>query len=204
MNFAQCVTFILAVNQTYFFVSCVCVGSIEERIFQRQVSKQGLSGTVVDLGKGAEHTSFSTSELRDLFTLTDTPCITHDLLACSCSMDGSVPGQPPKRRINTPTTAAVFFGWPKPSVTRSLTPSPPRSLLSAASQVEEEQLSDRRCQLGRQGDRGGASQKPLSMSELMQWRHFSGDTATFSDPYLDHARNHITFAFQTTVSHTHQ
>lgn len=39
------------------------------------------------------------------------------------------------------------------------------------------------------------------MSELMQWRHFSGDTRTFSDPYLDRARQHITFAFQTTVSH---
>lgn len=68
-------------------------GTIEERIFQRQVSKQGLSGTVVDLGKGSEHTSFSTSELRDLFSLTDTPSLTHDLLNCSCSMDGSVQGK---------------------------------------------------------------------------------------------------------------
>lgn len=61
-------------------------------MFQRQVSKQGLSGTVVDLGKAAEHTSFSTNELRDLFSLTDTPCLTHDLLGCSCRMDGSVVG----------------------------------------------------------------------------------------------------------------
>uniref|UniRef100_G3P371 RAD54 homolog B n=1 Tax=Gasterosteus aculeatus aculeatus TaxID=481459 RepID=G3P371_GASAC len=132
-------------------------GTIEERIFQRQVSKQGLSGTVVDLGKRAEHTSFSTSELRDLFSLTDTLSLTHDLLNCSCVMDGSAQQQP---------------------------------------------VSDRPCQLGRQGDRGGAPQKHLSMSELMQWRHFSGDTHSFSDPYLDLARNHITFAFQTTISHT--
>lgn len=68
---------------------CFLTGTIEERIFQRQVSKQGLSGTVVDLGKGADHTSFSTSELRDLFSLTHTPCLTHDLLSCSCTMDGS-------------------------------------------------------------------------------------------------------------------
>lgn len=46
------------------------------------------------------------------------------------------------------------------------------------------------------------TQKHLSMSELMQWRHFSGDTQSFSDPYLDHARHHITFAFQTTICHT--
>ncbi|KAK5862332.1 hypothetical protein PBY51_017741 [Eleginops maclovinus] len=149
-------------KKTVHIYRLLTAGTIEERIFQRQVSKQGLSGTVVDLGKKAEHTSFSTSELRDLFSLTDTLCLTHDLLNCSCSMDGSV----------------------------------------HAVEEEDEQVSARPCQLGRQGDRGGAPQKPLSMSELMQWRHFSGDTHTFSDPYLDLARKHITFAFQTTISHT--
>nr|XP_019965375.1 PREDICTED: DNA repair and recombination protein RAD54B-like isoform X1 [Paralichthys olivaceus] len=150
-------------KKTVHIYRLLTAGTIEERIFQRQVSKQGLSGTVVDLGKGAEHTSFSSNELRDLFSLTDTPSLTHDLLNCSCSMDGSV-------------QAAV---------------------------EEEVPVFDRPCQLGRQGDRGGvAVPKHLSMSELMQWRHFSGDTHTFADPYLDNARNHITFAFQTTISHT--
>ncbi|XP_077432502.1 DNA repair and recombination protein RAD54B isoform X2 [Vanacampus margaritifer] len=133
-------------------------GTIEERIFQRQVSKQGLSGTVVDLGKGSEHASFSTSELRDLFSLTDTPSLTHDLLKCSCDMDGSV---------------------------------------NDIKEKEDEAPGNRPCQLGR--DRGSSAQKHLSMSELTQWRHFSGDAHTFSDPYLDHARDHITFAFQTTI-----
>ena len=76
-----------------------------------------------------------------------------------------------------------------------------------AVEEELEPVSARPCQLGRLGDRageGGVSQKHLSMSELMHWRHFSGDTATFSDPYLDHARNHITFAFQSTMSHAAQ
>ncbi|KAF7669720.1 hypothetical protein LDENG_00147250 [Lucifuga dentata] len=151
-------------RKTVHIYRLLTAGTIEERIFQRQVSKQGLSGTVVDLGKGAEHISFSTSELRNLFSLTNTASLTHDLLNCSCSMDGSV--------------HAVI--------------------------EEEEQTSDRPCQLGRQGDRGSAAQKHLSISELMQWRHFSGDTQTFSDAYLDHARKHITFAFQTTISHTPQ
>ncbi|KAK5605861.1 hypothetical protein CRENBAI_004772 [Crenichthys baileyi] len=152
-------------KKTVHIYRLLTAGTIEERIFQRQVSKQGLSGTVVDLGKAAEHTSFSTSELRDLFSLTDTACLTHDLLSCSCSTDGSVNDM----------------------------------------EVEEvEHVSERPCQLGRQGDRRGAAQKHLSMSELMRWRHFSGDTHSFSDPYLDHARSHITFAFQTTISHTAQ
>uniref|UniRef100_A0A3B5A9B9 DNA repair and recombination protein RAD54B-like n=1 Tax=Stegastes partitus TaxID=144197 RepID=A0A3B5A9B9_9TELE len=152
-------------KKTVHIYRLLTAGTIEERIFQRQVSKQGLSGTVVDLGKGSEHTSFSTSELRDLFSLTDTPSLTHDLLNCGCSMDGSING----RLVNT-----------------------------------TEEAPDRPCQLGRQGDRGRATQKHLSMSELTQWRHFSGDTHTFSDAYLDHARSHITFAFQTTVSHAAQ
>ncbi|XP_029959373.1 DNA repair and recombination protein RAD54B [Salarias fasciatus] len=154
-------------KKTVHIYRLLTAGTIEERIFQRQVSKQGLSGTVVDLGKGTEHASFSISELRDLFSLSDTPCLTHDLLNCDCSLDGTV---------------------------------------NALSE-EEEPVHDRPCQLGRQGDRrgaAGATQKHLSMSELMQWRHFSGDTHTFSDPYLDLARNHITFAFQTTISHATQ
>ncbi|XP_039885593.1 DNA repair and recombination protein RAD54B [Simochromis diagramma] len=151
-------------KKTVHIYRLLTAGTIEERIFQRQVSKQGLSGTVVDMGKGAEHTSFSTSDLRDLFSLTETPCLTHDLLNCGCGMDGT---------------------------------------LSAITE-EEELVSERPCQLGRQGDRKGATQKHLSMSELMQWRHFSGDTHSFSDPYLDHARNNITFAFQTTISHATQ
>ncbi|KAK6326932.1 hypothetical protein J4Q44_G00025770 [Coregonus suidteri] len=151
-------------KKTVHIYRLLTAGTIEERIFQRQVSKQGLSGTVVDLGKGAEHTSFSSNELRDLFSLTDTPCLTHDLLHCSCSMDGSAPEE----------------------------------------EEDEEPASDRPCQLGRQGDRDGAGQKHLSMSELMQWRHFSGGTHTFRDAYLDHARNHISFAFQSTISHTTQ
>uniref|UniRef100_A0A3P8RT06 RAD54 homolog B n=1 Tax=Amphiprion percula TaxID=161767 RepID=A0A3P8RT06_AMPPE len=146
-------------KKTVHIYRLLTAGTIEERIFQRQVSKQGLSGTVVDLGKGSEHTSFSTSELRDLFSLTDTPSLTHDLLNCNCTVV----------------------------------------------EEEEEPAPDRPCQLGRHhGDRGKASQKHLSMSELMQWRHFSGDTHTFSDTYLDHARHHITFAFQTTISHAAQ
>ncbi len=64
------------------------VGSIEEKIYQRQVSKQGLSGTVVDLSKKAEHTSFSAEELRDLFSFEpNTTCLTHDLLDCQCTGD---------------------------------------------------------------------------------------------------------------------
>ncbi|KAF4798031.1 hypothetical protein TURU_066506 [Turdus rufiventris] len=60
-------------------------GSIEEKIYQRQISKQDLSGAVVDLSKTSEHTHFSVEELKNLFTLhEDSSCVTHDLLECDC------------------------------------------------------------------------------------------------------------------------
>lgn len=61
-------------------------GTIEEKIYQRQISKQGLSGAVVDLTRSSEHIQFSVEELKDLFTLhEDSPCVTHDLLGCECA-----------------------------------------------------------------------------------------------------------------------
>lgn len=62
-------------------------GSIEEKIYQRQITKQGLN-TVVDFkneGGGGGVAKFSLEDLKDLFSLHDnTLCDTHDLLGCSC------------------------------------------------------------------------------------------------------------------------
>lgn len=61
-------------------------GTIEEKIYQRQISKQGLSGAVVDLTRTSEHMQFSVEELKNLFTLHESShCITHDLLNCDCT-----------------------------------------------------------------------------------------------------------------------
>ncbi|XP_033124667.1 DNA repair and recombination protein RAD54B-like [Anneissia japonica] len=61
-------------------------GTIEEKIYQRQISKQGLSGAVVDANIDTK-SAFSTEELKDLFTLhDDSPCVTHDLLNCDCAL----------------------------------------------------------------------------------------------------------------------
>ncbi|XP_053343890.1 DNA repair and recombination protein RAD54B isoform X1 [Clarias gariepinus] len=137
-------------------------GTIEEKIYQRQVSKQGLSGAVVDLGKKGEHINFSVEELRDLFTFDpNTDCLTHDLLGCKCSGDGTM-----------------------------------------ADVVEDVTIATgRACQLGRRPDAANIPQR-VSMSELMQWKHFSGTVSSYGDVYLDHAQSHITFAFQSTTSKT--
>ncbi|KAG9903909.1 DNA repair protein rhp54, partial [Aureobasidium melanogenum] len=65
-------------------------GALEEKIFQRQLTKQGLADSIVD--NKANASSFTPEELRDLFTLDSREgCQTHDLLGCDCACDGSVP-----------------------------------------------------------------------------------------------------------------
>jgi DNA repair and recombination protein RAD54B len=66
----------------------VVQGAIEEKIYQRQVTKTGLSDSVVDSKKTAQ--GFTTEELRDLFRLDENAtCSTHDLLGCDCEGMGN-------------------------------------------------------------------------------------------------------------------
>ncbi|XP_005362454.1 DNA repair and recombination protein RAD54B [Microtus ochrogaster] len=130
-------------------------GTIEEKIYQRQISKQGLSGAVVDLTRSCEHIQFSVEELKDLFTLhEDSPCVTHDLLGCEC---GGGKG---------PTDGAL-----------------------------DAPVTSRQCQLGPQHQKSH-SLRPLSMSQLKQWQHFSGDNLNLTDPFLERIRENASFFFQ--------
>ncbi|XP_018415698.1 PREDICTED: DNA repair and recombination protein RAD54B isoform X2 [Nanorana parkeri] len=116
-------------------------GTLEEKIYQRQISKQGLSGAVVDLAKKSEHICFSVDELRDLFTLDeDSDCVTHDLLDCGCTQTKHYPDITPGRPLNK-------------------------------------------------------LNKNVSMSELMEWKHFSMEQSA-DDPFLQSGREYISFVFQ--------
>ncbi|XP_076053283.1 DNA repair and recombination protein RAD54B-like isoform X2 [Oratosquilla oratoria] len=78
-------------TKTVYIYRLLLTGSIEEKIYQRQVSKQGLSGIVVD-ARQSSRTQFSREELKDLFGFhVDTTCFTHDLMDCQCDMMGSLP-----------------------------------------------------------------------------------------------------------------
>ncbi|KAL4747704.1 hypothetical protein BDW72DRAFT_182061 [Aspergillus terricola var. indicus] len=62
-------------------------GSLEEKIWQRQVTKIGLADSVMENKDSVAQ--FSRDELRDLFRLdVESKCQTHDLLACSCGGKG--------------------------------------------------------------------------------------------------------------------
>jgi DNA repair and recombination protein RAD54B len=71
-------------------------GGMDEKIYQRQVTKIGLADSVIDGKESAS--SFSTSELRDLFRLDLLAgCQTHDLLGCDCKGLAVDPKPPPSR-----------------------------------------------------------------------------------------------------------
>lgn len=65
----------------------VMAGGLDEKIWQRQVTKLGLASNIMDQKGGANN--FSQDELRDLFRLDEgSSCQTHDLLGCGCKGRG--------------------------------------------------------------------------------------------------------------------
>uniref|UniRef100_A0A1I8IJG2 Helicase ATP-binding domain-containing protein n=1 Tax=Macrostomum lignano TaxID=282301 RepID=A0A1I8IJG2_9PLAT len=91
-------------------------GSIEERIFLRQVKKLGLSRSILDSASGAASAlisgangskksstpRFTRQELAELFTFVgDTDCLAHDCLNCRClgsgGGDDEQPAAPPQQ-----------------------------------------------------------------------------------------------------------
>ncbi|XP_069456727.1 DNA repair and recombination protein RAD54B isoform X2 [Ovis canadensis] len=135
-------------------------GTIEEKIYQRQISKQGLSGAVVDLSKTSDHIQFSVEELKNLFTLHESShCVTHDLLDCECTGENHTGDSLEKLPVS------------------------------------------RNCQLGPHQQKCD-SLKPLSMSQLKQWKHFPGDHLNLTDPFLERIRENVSFFFQNITNQT--
>ncbi|KAG2177342.1 hypothetical protein INT43_007999 [Umbelopsis isabellina] len=61
-------------------------GTIDEKIFQRQLNKHSLSESIIGLNDEPSADHFTKNQIRDLFRLdTETYCQTHDLLDCQCS-----------------------------------------------------------------------------------------------------------------------
>ncbi|KAH9830730.1 SNF2 family N-terminal domain-containing protein [Rhodofomes roseus] len=73
-----------------FIYRFLTAGAIDEKIYQRQVTKLGLSDSL--MGNGAESSksdSFTRKDLQDIFTIyPHTACHTHDLLECPCESSG--------------------------------------------------------------------------------------------------------------------
>jgi superfamily II DNA or RNA helicase len=73
-------------NKKVYLYRTLATGTIEEKIFQRQVAKLSLADSVV-AGDADAMPDFSLKDLRDIFTYRGEESIsdTHDLLACRCA-----------------------------------------------------------------------------------------------------------------------
>ncbi|GAA6032918.1 hypothetical protein JCM8097_000048 [Rhodosporidiobolus ruineniae] len=84
-------------TRTCFIYRFFTAGTIDEKVFQRQLTKQSLSSSVMgeegEAGAAAKGgNTFSSDELRAIFTLhDDTACNTHDLLGCRCHFGETLP-----------------------------------------------------------------------------------------------------------------
>lgn len=63
-------------------------GAIDEKIFQRQLMKNNLSDMFLDEKAESALNIFDFDDLKDLFTIVDTNCNTHDLIDCDCDGAG--------------------------------------------------------------------------------------------------------------------
>ncbi|KAK2582718.1 hypothetical protein KPH14_004988 [Odynerus spinipes] len=74
-------------KKSVYIYRLLMAGTIEEKIYQRQISKTNLSEVVVNATNLAS-LKLSSSELKDLFSLVlDTDSLTHDLMNCTCDKE---------------------------------------------------------------------------------------------------------------------
>ncbi|XP_055623228.1 DNA repair and recombination protein RAD54B-like [Toxorhynchites rutilus septentrionalis] len=90
-------------TQKVFIYRLLTAFSIEEKIFQRQISKTSLSATVVDQKQKLCNLKFADEELKDLFSvdLDRKDCLTHQMLACECRGAGEIPEQNELKSLET-------------------------------------------------------------------------------------------------------
>ncbi|KAI6709305.1 hypothetical protein PZA11_002224 [Diplocarpon coronariae] len=154
----------------------VLAGGMDEKIYQRQVTKIGLADSVVD-GKKSEG-SFTAEELRDLFRLDlNAGCQTHELLGCDCKGVGA---------DLSPTESVPETGSLGMSVDENLddddddTLFPPAHAIVAATKTNvaavEKQIAD-------EAKRRKAKNSEGKMKALMMYKHI--DTSIFRGPTED-------------------
>ncbi|CCW66057.1 unnamed protein product [Phytomonas sp. Hart1] len=103
-----------------FIYRLLSTGTIEEKIYQRQVSKQGLSANVVDMHEDSKQ-HFTLEELKALFQYKpNTSSDTHDLLACKDCETAVMEAK--ERKLNGQQVSPNKMKFTKVSSTKSTGP----------------------------------------------------------------------------------
>lgn len=150
-------------------------GGMDEKIYQRQITKMGLADSVVD-GKKND-ASFSAEELRDLFRLDlKASCQTHDLLGCDCGGRGLEPMIPP----SVPDPVVVIEGDCEEGDSDDDLLFPARPTFVPATKANVEAM-DRQILEDRKGQRKKRSKG--KMQALMEYSHVN--TSVFAGEKVD-------------------
>ena len=159
-----------------FIYRFVMAGGIDEKIWQRQITKLGLASNIMEQKGGGN--SFTKEELRDLFRLDESPsCQTHDLLGCKCGGRGM-----PDAGIAEEETWTVLDSEPEPEDEDSdpdfdlpVNPTASRALVKANKVnmvAQEQKIKD-------DAHKARHKEDASKMQSLMAYTHI--DTSGFKD-----------------------
>ncbi|KAJ5161989.1 DNA repair and recombination protein [Penicillium capsulatum] len=156
-------------------------GSLEEKIWQRQVTKLGLADSVMEHKNNVAQ--FSTAELRDLFRLDEeSTCQTHDLLGCECGGKGVTPlpsgTATPKEGEGSESELSELSEVPSDE-DRS---DPPALMKASEVDMEKQERSIRDASLRRRsGGRNARKQKDNMHQSLAQYAHIDPSLLSTGD-----------------------
>jgi len=161
----------------------VATGTIEEKIFQRQLSKEGLQSVVAE-DQNME-SMLSSNDLRDLFTLReDTVSDTHDKYKCDRCMDATLQACDKSVALRNP-------GPPLGDVTNNDPParrtfSGPRKVLKVTKVFKEMSIASLADadQIGMPGE-----------GDLNEWSHHVGTASTDDDLLRRAGKGLVSFVF---------
>lgn len=159
-------------------------GSLEEKIWQRQVTKIGLADSVMEHKNSVAQ--FSTAELRDLFRLDEESiCQTHELLGCGCGGSGvsasssATPDAEDTGHDDDDSDISELSDPPSDEEDPSDLPDLPPLMKASEVDMEEQERSIRERRRGGSGLKGKTkNQKDKMHQSLAQYAHIDPSLLT--------------------------
>ena len=151
-----------------FIYRFVMAGGLDEKIWQRQVTKLGLASNIMDHKGGTNN--FSQDELKDLFRLDEeSSCQTHDLLGCRCEGRGL-----PDTAVDDDFTPIEIYDDKEDAEIDDDDDLPPMPKLRKANNVDMEE-QERKI---RESSRAISAKNGTKIESLMAYSHI--DTSKFA------------------------
>ncbi|KAI0638193.1 P-loop containing nucleoside triphosphate hydrolase protein [Trametes polyzona] len=150
-------------------------GSIDEKIYQRQVTKLGLSDSLMGSGSSdSKSDSFTRKDLLDIFTIhPHTACNTHDLLDCPCE-------------ASAPELEQLSIADVEEASLSSDEDEDPVKGFMAASQVKSKDVN--------KVDKAYIKQKRAQLAALGEWTHINCLRPGAADKVQDDMLTHLIYS----------